>query len=82
MLAGARRAAAAGLNECVLMQFPARLCADGGRAINAPDPRWPRSLRGEPRDILERWRHEFEPADSASRRGSSIFPTAFPATPR
>ena len=78
MLAGARRAAAAGLNECVLMQFPARLCADGGRAINAPDPRWPRSLRGEPRDILERWRHELEPAGFGLAARIVNFPDGVP----
>ena len=78
ILAGARRAAAAGLNECVLMQFPARLCADGGRAINAPDPRWPRSLRGEPRDIFERWRHELEPAGFGLAARIVNFPDGVP----
>ncbi len=78
MLAGARRAAAAGLKECVLMQFPARLCADGGRAINAPDPHWPRSLRGEPRDIFERWRHELEPAGFGLAAQIVNFPDGVP----
>ncbi len=78
MLAGARRAAAAGVKECVLTQFPARLCADGGRAINAPDPRWPRSLRGEPRDIFERWRHELEPAGFGLAARIVNFPDGVP----
>jgi CBS domain-containing protein len=78
MLAGARRAASAGLTECALMQFPARLCADGGRAINAPDPRWPQSLRGEPRDIFERWRHDLEPAGFGLAAQIVTFPDGVP----
>jgi CBS domain-containing protein len=78
LLSNARRAASAGLNECILIQFPARLCADGGRAINAPDPSWPRSLRGEPRDIFERWRRELEPAGFGLAGQIVSFPDGVP----
>ncbi len=61
MIAGARRAASAGLKECTLFRFPSRLCRDGGRAINAPDRHWPDTLRGEARDVFERWKKELEP---------------------
>ncbi len=61
LLGQARAAAASGAKEFMLIRFPSRLCADGGRAINAPDPGWPATLRGEPRDIYERWRRELEP---------------------
>lgn len=61
ILQQARQAAASGFKECVLIRFPSRLCVDGGRAINAPDPNWPRTLRGEPADIFRRWREELEP---------------------
>ncbi len=61
LLARARQAAAAGAKEFMLIRFPARLCLDGGRAINAPDPGWPATLRGEPLDIFTRWRRELEP---------------------
>ena len=61
MLTNARHAAAAGLREYTLTRFPAQLCSDGGRAINAPDPLWPDTLRGEPSDIFRRWRNELQP---------------------
>ncbi|MBM3561870.1 MAG: CBS domain-containing protein [Alphaproteobacteria bacterium] len=61
MLEQARRSAAAGLSEHLLMRFPSQLCTDGGRAINAPDPKWPATLRGEPADVFQRWRNELHP---------------------
>lgn len=61
MLSNARRGAAAGLFEQMLVRFPSQLCTDGGRAINAPDPHWPQTLRGEPADIFRRWRNELQP---------------------
>jgi CBS domain-containing protein len=61
MLEQARRSAAAGLTEHLLMRFPSQLCTDGGRAINAPDPKWPATLRGEPADVFQRWRNELHP---------------------
>lgn len=61
MLTNARHAATAGSREYMLTRFPAQLCSDGGRAINAPDPLWPDTLRGEPRDIFRRWRDELQP---------------------
>ncbi len=78
MLAGARRAAAAGLKEYVMTTFPAELCADGGRAINAPDPGWPGSLRGEPRDIFERWRRELQPEGFGLAARIVSFPDGVP----
>ncbi len=61
MLTNARNAAAAGLREFMLLRFPSQLCSDSGRAINAPDPRWPETLRGEPADVFQRWRDELQP---------------------
>ncbi len=61
MLNEARRAAAAGMTEHILIRFPSQLCVDGGRAINAPDKYWPDTLRGEPADIFRRWRNELDP---------------------
>ncbi len=61
MIAQARRAAAGGAFEHMLIRFPAQLCSDGGRAINAPDPAWPATLRGEPADVFKRWRSELHP---------------------
>jgi CBS domain-containing protein len=61
MLTSARNAAGSGLREFMLIRFPSGLCSDGGRAINAPDTRWPETLRGEPADIFRRWREELQP---------------------
>jgi CBS domain-containing protein len=61
MVEQARRSAAAGFTEHVLIRFPSQLCTDGGRAINAPDPNWPATLRGEPADVFRRWRNELHP---------------------
>ncbi|QGM98949.1 CBS domain-containing protein [Methylocystis parvus] len=61
MLSNARRAAGSGLFEHMLIRFPAQLCTDGGRAINAPDAHWPETLRGEPSDVFRRWRNELRP---------------------
>lgn len=61
MLHDARQAAESGEKEYLLIRFPAALCMDGGRAINAPDPGWPMTLRGEPSDVFHRWRNELQP---------------------
>lgn len=61
MMSRARAAAANGLTEHLLIRFPSQLCADGGRAINAPDAHWPETLRGEPGDVYRRWRNELRP---------------------
>jgi hypothetical protein len=78
MNAGARRAASAGLKEYVLLRFPSQLCADGGRAINAPDSCWPQSLRGEPRDVFERWHLELEPGGFGLTAQIVSFPDGVP----
>lgn len=57
----AQTSAAQGAKEFMLIRFPSRLCSDAGRAINAPDPNWPETLRGEPADIFNRWLNELKP---------------------
>ena len=57
----AQRLDDAGKNEYMLIRFPAQLCRDGGRAINASDHEWPKSLRGAPADIFQRWRDDLHP---------------------
>ncbi|MGJ0393805.1 MAG: CBS domain-containing protein [Methylocystis sp.] len=61
MVSQARRGASAGMTEHMLIRFPSQLCVDGGRAINAPDPHWAETLRGEPADVFKRWRNELQP---------------------
>jgi CBS domain-containing protein len=57
----ARQAAERGETEFLLLRFPSQLCSDGGRAVNAPDPDWPRSLRGEAAEMYLRWERELRP---------------------
>jgi CBS domain-containing protein len=57
----AREAAAQGEKELQVLRFPSSLCTDGGRAINAPQPDWPKSLRGEAAEIYLRWERELKP---------------------
>ncbi|MFY9628520.1 MAG: CBS domain-containing protein [Methylocystis sp.] len=78
MVGGARSAAAAGLKEYVLLRFPSQLCRDGGRAINAPDRSWPDSLRGETRDVFDRWRNELEPGGFGLAAQIVSFPDGIP----
>ena len=61
LIHAARAAAKQGLKEFMLLRFPNQLCSDGGRAINAPDPDWPTTLRGEAAEIFLRWSHDLKP---------------------
>ncbi|MBL0372939.1 hypothetical protein JJB09_12970 [Rhizobium sp. KVB221] len=57
-----KKAAAEGLNELKVLQFPVELCTDSGRAINNNEPDWPETLTGVPRQAYEVWRDRLKPA--------------------
>jgi CBS domain-containing protein len=57
----AREAAERGETEYLILRFPSHLCNDDGRAINAPDPEWPKTLRGEAAEMYLRWERELRP---------------------
>jgi len=78
LLHGARVAAEHGEKEFLLLRFPASLCADGGRAINAPEPDWPQSLRGEAAEIYLRWERELKPRGFHLSAKVLDFPAGFP----
>jgi len=61
ILQHAREAAAHGEKEFLLLRFPSQFCSDGGRAINAGEPDWPASLRGEAAEIYLRWERDLKP---------------------
>ncbi len=61
LIHAAREAAERGETEFLLLRFPSQLCSDGGRAVNAPDPDWPRTLRGEAAEMYLRWERELRP---------------------
>jgi CBS domain-containing protein len=61
MLHNAREAAEHGVREFMLLRFPSDLCTDRGRAINAPLPDWPKTLRGDAGEIYLRWERDLKP---------------------
>jgi CBS domain-containing protein len=61
LLHQARLAAEHGQKEFLLLRFPAALCSDRGRAINAPEPDWPATLRGEAAELYLRWERDLKP---------------------
>jgi len=61
MLRNARAAAQKGEEEQLLLRFPCELCTDHGRAVNAPDPNWPATLRGIAAEVFLRWKKELQP---------------------
>ena len=61
MLRNARAAAQKGEEEQLLLRFPCELCSDHGRAVNAPDPNWPATLRGIAAEAFMRWKKELQP---------------------
>ncbi|HTV45916.1 MAG TPA: CBS domain-containing protein [Stellaceae bacterium] len=78
LLHHAREAAARGAGELMLLQFPADLCTDRGRAINAPLPDWPKTLRGEAAEIYLRWERDLKPGGFHLTARVLNFPGGFP----
>lgn len=78
LLQRARQAAEAGEKEALLLRFPSALCSDGGRAINAPEPDWPATLRGEAAEVYLRWEQELKPAGFQLIARVLDFPGGFP----
>lgn len=78
LIAEARARAAQGGKFCPLMRFPAALCEDGGRAVNAPDPAWPATLRGKAARVYLRWREELQPQGFRLAAQIVTFPEGLP----
>jgi CBS domain-containing protein len=78
LLHRAREAAQHGQKEFMLLRFPHDLCTDGGRAINAPEPDWPKTLRGEAAEIYLRWERELKPKGFSLGARVLEFPNGFP----
>ena len=58
-----RRAAEDGLQEVLVMKFPASWLEDGGRAINNEDPNWPKSLTGWAKRGYDYYMERLRPLD-------------------
>jgi CBS domain-containing protein len=73
-----RDAAERGEKEFMLLRFPGDLCSDGGRAVNAPEPDWPSTLRGEAAEFYLRWQRDLKPLDFGLTARVLDFPGGFP----
>jgi CBS domain-containing protein len=78
LLQQARLAAEHGERECLLLRFPGQLCSDGGRAVNAPDPNWPQTLRGEAAEMYLRWERDLKPRGFRLTARTLDFPGGMP----
>jgi CBS domain-containing protein len=78
MLSNARATAKKGEEEHLLLRFPCELCSDHGRAVNAPDPEWPTTLRGMAAEIFMRWKTELRPHGFALHARVVDFPEGVP----
>ncbi|EJW10363.1 Inosine-5'-monophosphate dehydrogenase [Rhodovulum sp. PH10] len=74
----AQIAAEKGEAEHMLIRFPCDLCSDHGRAVNAPDPNWPETLRGLPAKIFARWKEELQPHGFVMHARVVDFPDGMP----
>ena len=74
----AREAAKAGNEEFQLLRFPSQLCSDGGRAINVSEEGWEKSLRGEAKELYQRWKKELKPHGFRLTARILDFPDGFP----
>lgn len=78
MLSNARATARTGEQEHLLLRFPCELCSDHGRAVNAPDPDWPTTLRGMAAEIFMRWKTELRPHGFSLHARVVDFPEGVP----
>lgn len=78
MMHNARALAKQGEVDYLLLRFPAELCSDHGRAVNAPDPEWPSTLRGMAADIYLRWKAELRPHGFSLTARVVDFPDGIP----
>jgi hypothetical protein len=74
----ARQAAENGQKEFMLLRFPSQLCSDQGRAINAVEPNWASTLRGEAAEIYLRWERDLKPRGFRLSARAPDFPGGFP----
>jgi hypothetical protein len=74
----ARLAADRGKKEFMLLRFPSQLCSDGGRAVNAGEPHWPATLRGEAAEIYLYWERVLKPHGFRLAASVLDFPDGMP----
>ena len=78
LMGRARDAAKSGQKEFELMRFPSQLCSDGGRAINVSEAGWHETLRGEPKELHDRWEKDLKSQGFRLTAKILDFPDGFP----
>lgn len=61
LLSHAEMAAKHGEKEFLMLQFPAEVCRDGGRAFANAEEHWEDTLQGEAAEVFARWREALKP---------------------
>lgn len=74
----AREAAKAGEKDFELLRFPSQLCSDGGRAINVSEEGWAETLRGEAKEIYDRYESDLKSQGFRLTAKILDFPDGFP----
>jgi hypothetical protein len=71
-------AVADGKLEALVYTCPARLCRDGGRAINNADPAWPDTLQGKARALYDYYVNRAKPNGYRLKAMIVTFPGGMP----
>jgi hypothetical protein len=64
--------------EALVYSFPARLCTDGGRAINNGDADWPTTLQGKAKELYDRYEEVARPQGFKLKAMIINFPEGLP----
>jgi len=67
-----------GAMEAMVYSFPAKLCTDGGRAINNGDKAWPSTLQGKAKELYERYEGFAKPQGYRLKAAIINFPDDLP----
>jgi len=62
LMRAVKRLAEQGTHELLVLQFPAELLSDGGRAVNNLEPDWPDSLQGFAKRAYDYYLEHLKPA--------------------
>ncbi|RAI03788.1 histidine kinase [Acuticoccus sediminis] len=67
-----------GKYEAMVYSFPAKLCTDGGRAINNIEPDWPTTLQGKARELYDGFKANLQPRGYRLKAMIIDFPGGMP----
>jgi hypothetical protein len=73
-----RSAVKDGRTQAMVYSFPAKLCTDGGRAINNGAPDWPSTLQGKAKELYDRYVEAVKPQGYKLKATIIDFPGGMP----